>query len=276
MVRQWTCLRMICHKTHCLPSDIHFREPRYAGVRSEGPASPCGPAGLSAFPRHIFGADRRSSKVGVPSPLAPRLSAFVEPVATRRARALGALTGGGDWRPGFRRRVAPGGDSFRNEACPVAWGYGVTGLPLDRLLWRLAFRPTKGNQVQAARVRAISRQTLRARIRRPPAGPVQSQASPAQPLDTSPVGPPQFGTPEPIAIEPCRRSGSEFVAGRSTQVQAGKAPRRFRSFGTARRLFSPAPSARRLLSLDARSRQRRDHERRRKRRSAFRYADTST
>jgi two-component system nitrogen regulation response regulator GlnG len=36
---------------------------------------------------------------------------------------------------------------------------------LDRLLLRLALRHTRGNQVQAARVLGISRQTLRARTR---------------------------------------------------------------------------------------------------------------
>jgi two-component system nitrogen regulation response regulator GlnG len=36
---------------------------------------------------------------------------------------------------------------------------------LDRLLLRLALRHTRGNQVQAARVLGISRQTLRSKIR---------------------------------------------------------------------------------------------------------------
>ena len=36
---------------------------------------------------------------------------------------------------------------------------------LDRLLLRLVFRHTRGNQVQAARVLGLSRQTLRARTR---------------------------------------------------------------------------------------------------------------
>ena len=82
---------------------------------------------------------------------------------------------------------------------------------LDRLLFRLVLRSTNGNQVQAARVLGISRQTLRedprtrvshqpqrrgrcgrrglrastARRRGPPGLAVKLQATPAQPLDTS-------------------------------------------------------------------------------------------
>jgi two-component system nitrogen regulation response regulator GlnG len=55
----------------------------------------------------------------------------------------------------IRRRIEEGSTSLSAEAHQL----------LDRLLLRLALRQTRGNQVQAARLLGISRQTLRAKLR---------------------------------------------------------------------------------------------------------------
>ena len=55
----------------------------------------------------------------------------------------------------IRRRLEEGSTALSAEAHQH----------LDRLLLRLALRHTGGNQVQAARVLGISRQTLRSKVR---------------------------------------------------------------------------------------------------------------
>jgi two-component system nitrogen regulation response regulator GlnG len=55
----------------------------------------------------------------------------------------------------IRQRLEEGGTTLSAEAHQH----------LDRLLMQMALRHTKGNQVQAARVLGISRQTLRTKIR---------------------------------------------------------------------------------------------------------------